>query len=309
MTIAILLSAAAAVLYAIANHADKFLLSKMLKNSDYRALVLISTGMAGAIMSVIYAFLCNFSLDFDWQSILILLANSAIMTTGLIFYFKAMRRDDPTIVIIMYQLIPVFILFLSPIFLSGQGISLVQLIGGIIVTLAAIIVTYEPKKKKFDHRKLVTLFLMAGSSVAYALWFILERYVNATHDFNRTTFWSNLTLCVVGLMVFIVFKTYRKSFRKMLKTNGAKVIGISFFNEIIGSFAGIISTVAGTMASVALVSFTSQGVQPFAVMIIGIFLAKFWPKTFKEHSTKKAVALRVAMIILCIIGLACIEFG
>jgi hypothetical protein len=69
----------------------------------------------------------------------------------------------------MCQLIPVFILFLSPIFLSGQYITLVQLLGGIIITLAAILITYEPDKRKFDKGKLFTLALMAIVSILYAL--------------------------------------------------------------------------------------------------------------------------------------------
>jgi drug/metabolite transporter (DMT)-like permease len=209
----------------------------------------------------------------------------------------------------MFQLIPVFMLFLSPIFLSGQDITPVQLLGGGIITLAAILITYEPTKKKFDKNKLITLTLMSVVSILYALWFILERYVNQNHDFNQTTFWSNLTLFFVGIIIFVSISSYRNSFQKMLKTNGTKVIGLNLINELLNSFGSVLSTFAGTTASVALVSFTTQGVQPFAVMIMGILLTKFLPKTEKENITRKIIIRRTATIILCLIGLACIEFG
>lgn len=309
MTFAIILAIIAAIFYAATNHIDKYLISKAVKNADYRSLILVSTIIAGGVMATIYLFVCGFSINFDFQSIIILFINSTLCTIANIFWFKALDRDDTTIIVIMFQLIPVFMLFLSPIFLSGQDITLVQLIGGGIITLAAILITYEPTKKKFDKNKIITLALMSVVSILYALWFILERYVNQNHDFNQTTFWSNLTLFIVGIIILVSISSYRNSFQKMLKTNGTKVIGLNLINELLNSFGGVLSTFAGTTASVALVSFTTQGVQPFAVMIMGILLTKFLPKTEKENITRKVIIRRTVTIILCLIGLACIEFG
>ena len=169
MAFAIILAIIAAIFYAATNHIDKYLISKAVKNADYRSLILASTIIASGVMAIIYLFVCNFQLAFDIPSILILFINSIITTLALVLYFKALNRDDTTIIVIMFQLIPVFILFLSPIFLSGQYITLVQLLGGIIITLAAILITYEPDKRKFDKGKLFTLALMAIVSILYAL--------------------------------------------------------------------------------------------------------------------------------------------
>ena len=309
MAFAIILAIIAAIFYAATNHIDKYLISKAVKNADYRSLILVSTIIAGGVMATIYLFVCGFSINFDFQSIIILFINSTLYTIANIFWFKALDRDDTIIIVIMFQLIPVFMLFLSPIFLSGQDITLVQLIGGGIITLAAILITYEPTKKKFDKNKIITLALMSVVSILYALWFILERYVNQNHDFNQTTFWSNLTLFIVGIIILVSISSYRNSFQKMLKTNGTKVIGLNLINELLNSFGGVLSTFAGTTASVALVSFTTQGVQPFAVMTMGILLTKFLPKTEKENISRKVIIRRTVTIVLCLVGLACIEFG
>ncbi len=309
MALPIILAIIAALFYAATNHIDKFLISKAVKNADFRALALMSTLIAGIIMSVIYLFICNFNLAFDIESIGILLLNSALYPIALIVYFKALDRDDTTLIVIMFQLVPVFLLFFSPLLLQDQDISLIQLIGSIIATIAAIMVTYEPSKKKFDRHKLVTLGMMAVVSFLYAVWFILERYVNATHDFNQTTFWSNFTLIIVGIFIYIFFKSFRKSFNKMIKTNGPVIIGLNLLNELFNSFGGVFSTLAGTMTSVALVSFASQSVQPFAVMIMGIVITKLFPKIAKENISKKETIKRIIAIVICIIGLACIEFG
>lgn len=92
-------------------------------------------------------------------------------------------------------------------------------------------------------------------------------------------------------------------------SNGPKIVGLNFISELLSSFSNVFSTFAGTMAPVALISFTTQGVQPFAVMIMGILLTKFLPKTEKENITRKIIIRRTVTIILRLIGLACIEFG
>ena len=288
MLVPVLLAVAAATMYAATNHIDKYLISRKVKNVDYKALILVSTLLAGIAMSVIYFFICNFQFAFDWQSILVLFGASAIYAVALIFYFKSLENDDTTIIAIMFQLIPVFMLLLSPLVLGDQSISLTQLIGGLVVTLAA---------------------MMTIVSLAFAAWFIAERYVNQNHDFNQTTMWSSITLFVVGLLIIVFLKSYRKSFGKMLKSNGPQVIGLNIANEFLNSFGGVVSNLAGTMASVALVSFITQGVQPFAVMLIGILITKLFPKLREPKVSKKENAKRIIMIIVCAIGLACIEFG
>ena len=309
MVIPLILAVLAAVFYAMTNHIDKYMVSRAVKNADHRSLVIVSTAIAGLAMTIIYLFICNFQLSFDWQSILILFGNSILYAITLVFWFKAIGRDDATVVVIMFQLIPVFSLLLSPLLLRDQTISLLQLIGGIIITFAALFITYEPDKKKFSKKKLGTLALMTLTSLGYTIWFIIERYINQDHDFNQTTLWSNITLCAVGILILIFVKSYRKSFVKLMKHDAAKVLTLNLFNELFNSFGGVFSTYAGTMASVALVSFITQGVQPFAVMTLGILLTKIFPKMHKEKPSKKEFTKRIIAIIICIAGLAFIEFG
>ena len=95
----------------------------------------------------------------------------------------------------------------------------------------------------------------------------------------------------------------------MLKSNGVKVVGLNLVNELFYSFGRVASALAGTFASVALVSFVIQGVQPFAVMLLGILITKCFPKIEKEKITRKEVIKRTITIVICVIGLACIEFG
>ncbi len=309
MLLPISLAVLAASFFASSNHIDKYLISKAVKHADYRALILVSTFISGGAMSLIYLFVCHFNVSFDLPSILLMLLNSVFMVLALIFWFKALSREDVTVVTIMLQLIPVFKLLIAPILLDNQIISPVQLIGSAIITLAAVLITYEPSKRRIDKHRIITLAIMALVSILYATYDVINRYVSETHDFNQTILWLNLTLLFVGILIYIFIKSYRKSFNTMLKSNGAKVIGLNLANEMLYSFGNVIQIFASTMASVALVSFVSQGTSPFIVMLMGILITKFFPKIEKERITKKEIIKRTITIIMCIIGLACIGFG
>ncbi len=309
MILPIILSFIAAAFWATGNHIDKYLISKIVKKHDYRALIIFSTIVAGSIMALIYLFVCNFCIDFDVPSVLILLINSIIYIILLILYFKALSRDDTTVVVIMLQLTPVFITIISPFVLPNQNISPTQLAGGLLIIFASIFITYEPKRKKYSKKKIGTLAIMLLATLAEATWFIIERHINQTHDFNKTIFWSNAMLLIIGVFLLLFVKSYRKSFSKIVKGSGLKIVSLNLINELLNSFSLTFVTCAGTMIPIALVSFTTQGIQPFVAMLIGFVITKLFPKIEKEKITRTDITKRVIAIIICIIGLGFIEFG
>ena len=304
-----LLAIIAATLFASSNHIDKYLISKAVRHSDYRALILVSTLISGGIMSVIYLFVCGFNISFDLVGILLMLSNAALTVFSLILWFKALDREDVAVVTIMLQLIPVFSLFIAPLLLADQVINPVQLVGSAIIVFAAIYITYEPSKQRIDMNRAFTLLLMVVASFMFAAQDVINRYVDQNHDFNRTILWLNLALLVMGIIIYVFIKPYRKSFNTMIKNNGAKVVGLNLANEVVYSFANIIQIFASTLAPVALVSFVTQSTIPFIVMLIGIFITKFFPKIEKEKISKKEITKRAITMLICVIGLACIGFG
>ena len=299
----------ASLFSALVNHIDKYLISKAVKNADSRSLVLVSTIIAGGVMTLIYLPICGFRLSLDIQSILLLFFSAILFVIMLVFYYKALSRDDTTIVAIMFQTIPVFVLLLSPLFLEGQYIQPLQILGGLLVILASIVVTYEPDGKRFNRHKLITLLITAFAAFTYAIYFIFDELVISNHDFDQTILWYNMALFVVGILILIFIKSFRTSFLKMLKTNGPQIIGLNLVNELLNSFANVFLLMAGAMIPMALVSFVNQGVQVFMVMILGIVITKLFPKIEKEEITRADIVKRTAAIVVCVIGLGLIQFG
>lgn len=310
MLFPLLLAAAAATLYAITNHIDKFLVSKASAHADHRALVVMSTLVAGGMMMLIYAIICGFRIEvFDVRSLLVLAGSAILYAITLSIYFCALKRDDTTIIVIMFNLIPVFSLLLSPLILRDQEVRPLQLLGCLIVLAAAMIVTFESDKKRFSKSKLVTFIMMAFVSLGYSMWFILTRFVTQDHNFEQTTFWLNAMIFLVGIIAFLLLRKYRKSFLVLVKKNGLLIFWLNITNELCNSFGMVLMTFAGTMVPVALVSFCSQGIQPFMSLLIGAMLTVFFPKIEKENIKRKEIIRRVITVLVCAVGLACVNFG
>ena len=85
MFIPLIVAILAATLYALTNHIDKYLISKVVKNADSRSLIVFSTLVAGFAMSIIYAFICGFQFEIDLKSFLLLLFNSTLYVFSLFY--------------------------------------------------------------------------------------------------------------------------------------------------------------------------------------------------------------------------------
>ena len=106
MTFAIILSIFAPFLWAMTNHIDKYLLTKIdTGKSNIKVLLVFSTFVAGLIISPIWLILSNFSVAIKPIALICILLASwfCILTTAL--YFKAIEENDASFIIIMYQLI------------------------------------------------------------------------------------------------------------------------------------------------------------------------------------------------------------
>ncbi len=304
MLIASILAPLASLLWGITNHIDKYLISKITKRGSFKGLIVFTSLVAGSILAPIYLIINKLDVKIAFLPLILifLAASSFLLAIGL--YFKALSKNETSIVITMFQLIPVFGYILGLIFLK-QSLTMNQIIGGLIIIISSIAITYEVDKNKFDKNKLISLILMSLSSFFYAVYYLLFKLTTIDISFNVMTFWFQFSLIVDGLLICLLFKSYRKDFARLLINNGKKVVVFNIVNEILYSIANIIVNYAIVIAPMALV-LTLNGFQPFFVFLIGVIGTKLFPKTFNEDLSKKIVVQKVICILFSIIGLAII---
>jgi drug/metabolite transporter (DMT)-like permease len=114
-------------LLACANHNDKFLLSRYLKEKHIGSIVIFSALLSGVAIPIVF-FIQPAVYDVN------LLQGSAVVATGMlsvfavVCYLYALDTDEASFVTSFYQTVPIFAYFLGY-FILGETIKLVQGLG------------------------------------------------------------------------------------------------------------------------------------------------------------------------------------
>lgn len=300
MTFAVVLTIFASFLWGITNHIDKFMISGIDESgSSVKTLLVFSTLVAGIILSPIWLIASKFSIGISNISLLCVLLSSFVYILATYFYFKALEKNDASIVVVMFQLIPVFSYVLALIFFK-ENLVLQQIIGSILIILSAVLISFDFEERN-NKGKWLALILMALSSLLYATYFFLFDIGIRNSSYNSCAFWLQIGFLIQGI-ILICFKNYRSTFIKAIKNNGQKYFSLNITNEVINLIANLLVNFANVTIPLALVN-VLNGFQGAFVFILGVIGVKLLPKYFKENINKKIVVQKISCIIISIVGL------
>lgn len=267
--------------------------------NSIKTLLVFSTLIAGLVFSPIWLIISNFSINISTISLVAILLSSLVYILATYFYFKALDKNDASIVVVMFQMIPVFSYILALIFLK-ENLAISQIIGSIIIILSAIIISFDFEEKN-NNSKLKALFLMMISSLLYAIYFILFDVAIRNSSYHSCAFWYQIGFLIIGI-ILISIKSYRTTFIKAIKNNGKTYLSLNIINEIVNLVANLLVNFANVTIPIALVN-VLNGFQGTFVFILGIIGTKFLPKYFKENLKKKVILQKISCIVLSVIGL------
>ena len=202
-------------------------------------------------------------------------------------------------VVIMFQLIPVFSYIISLIFFK-ENLTIPQMIGSIIIILSAMIISFDFKEKN-NGKKTKAVIIMAVSSLLFAIYFILFDVAIRNSSYNSCIFWYQIAIIFIGLF-FISIKSFRNTFLNAVKANGKKYFSLNILNEVISIIANSLVNWANLIIPIALAN-VLNGFQGAFVFILGVIGVKLLPKYFKEDLNKEIVLQKVSSIVLSVIGL------
>ena len=215
MTFAIFLTIFASFLWGITNHIDKFMINGIDESgSSIKTLLVFSTLVAGIILSPIWLIISKFSIGISNISLLCVLLSSFVYILATYFYFKALEKNDASIVVVMFQLIPVFSYILALIFFE-ENLALQQIIGSILIILSAVLISFDFEEKN-NKSKWLALILMTLSSLLYATYFFLFDIGIRNSSYNSCAFWLQIGFLIQGI-ILICFKNYRSTFIEAIK--------------------------------------------------------------------------------------------
>lgn len=299
MAIGIILTLFASFLWGVTNHIDKFLLDGVDRNvASVKTLLLFSTLVAGFVFSPIWLFICKFSISISQISLITTLLSAFFYILATVFYYKALDKNDASIVVIMFQMIPVFT-YITALLLFDEHLTKQQLIGSFLIILSAAIISFDFEKSN-QQSKLKALFLMILSSLFYSAYFILFDCAIRDSSYNTCAFWFQIGFLIMGIFLFLL-KSFRTPFLDAIKSNGKTYFSLNVLNEILNLLAILAINYANVLIPIALVN-VFNGFQGAFVFILGVLGVKLFPKYFQENISCITIIQKIGCIILGILG-------
>jgi drug/metabolite transporter (DMT)-like permease len=293
-----LIALAAPFLWAIVNHADKFLLSKYFKSNGVGGLMIFST-LFSVVLLPITCWMDPNVLGIGFYGASILMCAGVLNAVAILLYLYALQDDEASVVVPFMQLVPVFS-FIFGYFLLGDKLTSTQAVGGLIILFGTSILSFGLGENRKIIFKWKVSILMVFHSMLFGLYGTLFKFISLGDGFWAGAFWEAVGLICVGIVLFQI-KSYRREFFFVLKQNSKAIIGLNVVSETLTIAGNWLTAYATLLAPIALVTLVS-GYQPVFVFIIGTIITIFFPHIVEEKITKRALLHKGVAIAIIILG-------
>ncbi|MBI4044041.1 MAG: EamA family transporter [Candidatus Diapherotrites archaeon] len=276
--------------FACANVIDKFVLSNKIRNA---ALPVVIEGFLGVLVAVAVVFVHGVGVP-AWPFILLAMLIGVGFTLSVLFYFRAVQRDEVSRVIPLYELLPLVVLVLSVLFL-GESFSGQQVFGMVLLVAGAVLISVHDFKALKFSRALGWVGLSLGIA---SVDIVLTGFLLRSLDFWTVFAWGRMgSLLTVIPLAFFHWKPLREVLVEP-KRHALSWVGLSEWLTLAGLF---LFTVAASMGPVALVS-AVYSLQPLWVFALATMVSIVFPGLLKEKVHAHALIQKAAAILLIYIG-------
>jgi drug/metabolite transporter (DMT)-like permease len=213
------------------------------------------------------------------------------------FYSKALIVEEVSRIITLFQLIPVFVVLLSVIFLN-EVLGIQKYSGIVFIVIASMLISYKKSRGEKSFSNAFKFMIPFG--IIIATYTILEKHLLRYLDFWSLFFWSVLgAFC--GVIFLLCFAQPRKEFSKTISIVGKRTVFVTFIGEGLYVLGTLCSLVAMSLVNVSLAS-ALFGLQPFYIFFYMLFLSLFLPKILEEKIDKSIVVLKISAMALMFMG-------
>jgi drug/metabolite transporter (DMT)-like permease len=290
----------APILYSFTSFIEKFLLDKKIKNP---MTILFLTNLFWTLLGIVIWGLKGFPL-LNLRETTVLLIAGIILVLYLIPYYKALKIDEVTRVVPLFQFSPVTVLILSYIFLK-ETLALKQIIGFIAVVFGGFLIARDSSQKGiFKMRK--SFWFMLLSAFLYGLIGVLFRAIVKENDFWVILSYEYFGIGLGSIILLMINPNLLKEIRA--ESSGIKEsVGFIVLSSFLSLVAQMSESFAYTLIAAPYVSL-ALGVQPLILFLEGIILSLFLPNFVKENMNKSVLINKTISILILLIGVYLMYF-
>jgi uncharacterized membrane protein len=302
-TLIILGALIAPFLYATTNHIDKILLEKYFKDGGVETLMMFSAILSIVMLPIVYL-IDPTVLTIETCNMMWMIVVGALNLVLLWCYLQAMSEEEPTVVIMFYQLTPVCGLILGH-FVLDEMITTTQFIAMALILAGASIMTVAIDTSgnfKIDKR---TIGYMIVASLCWAGESTLFKKVGLEENVWRSLFWENLSMAGFGILIFLLVPKLRRKFMVTFRENSQRILTLNVTNELL-YMAGNAAASLMVMKILVAINLLMNSFQPFFVLVLGLAINRYWPGLSTEATTgrfyQKAAAIAITGLGVYLIG-------
>ena len=285
-------------LLACANHNDKFLLSRYLKEKNVGSLVIFSSLFSGVAIPIVLF------IQPDVYDVT-LVQGSALVVTGMssvcasVLYLYALDIDEASFVTPFYQTVPIFAYVLGY-FILGETVTFVQGLGSFVIIAGALALSLEFGRRGIRFKRNVVALMLAASLLS-AMNGVIFKLIASDRGFLASLFWGFIGQVTAGLILLICVPAYRRDFLGLFRQQKIAGVGLIALSKTLFTVSEAVTLYATLLAPVALVLLVNS-FQPLFVFALGIVLTLFVPRVAKESLGRMKMLQKAVGIGLMLAG-------
>jgi drug/metabolite transporter (DMT)-like permease len=285
-------------LLACANHNDRFLLSRYLKEKNVGSIVIFSSLFSGVAIPVV-VFIQPEAYDVN------LVQGGALVATGMLSvlaaacYLYALDIDEASLVTPFYQTVPIFAFFLGY-FILGERITPAQGFGSFVIIVSALALSFEFGRRGIQFKRNVVALMLAASFLS-AINGVIFKLIAVDKGFWVALFWGFVGQVMAGLTLLGCVPRYRRDFLGLFEQENVAGFGLIALSRTLVSVSEAVTLYATLLAPVALVLLVNS-FQPLFVFILGILLTLLLPRVARESLGPMKMLQKGVGICLMLVG-------
>jgi len=283
----------ATVLWAIAAIINKFCRVRYIENSLGYLIFITPTGL----FVVILLFFEPFTLLKGTEAFFAILTGMVI-TIGYYLYLEAIHKEELSRVFILFGISPLFVLFLSSIFIK-EVLTINQYIAFALIFIGSTLISFKKVEQKI--KLTIGALLVLLSALFFSIHNVILKYIS---EINLTTvmFYRELGYLISISLILLLSSKAREHTKKVINDLNLKKTALVYSAEILGITGVFLAYLAIQRGPISLVTVT-QKFETIFILILTLIISRFFPKILKEKTDIKTITIKIISIVLMLTGL------
>lgn len=287
---------------AISALVDKFLVSKVFTHAMIYVMWVSFLSLGAFLLIPGYPSLGLPAVSWiGWGWFWISLLTGAIFTGALWLMYTALQRGEASRVIpFIGGAVPIIIFLISLIF-ELETFSQTKILAFALLITGSILITIMPNKRRKIAR-FRGMLTSTAASLAFAIFFLLTRFIFDAHNFVDGLVWPRVGTLVVLIVLLFFHHNRELLIRKFRKLSPKLRFGI-ISNQGLAAIGFLGQQYAIDLGGSLSLITALQGIQYAFILIFAAIATWKFPKMIEEKISKKIIIQKVLALGLIIIGL------